>query len=147
MQVPPPPGLPPSGYRKAPPSAATGLPDPLQGSLPPVLPQQVQLAGGLPLVSTSEATQGTTVGPTNPEEAAKAFASILFGYMFAEMRPKEEDSLLGGGDTEMFMDFFDQAMARNFVDQGNPLVDLIVDRLTPREAGKTETGKGEAGPS
>jgi Rod binding domain-containing protein len=67
--------------------------------------------------------------------------------MFAEMRPKEEDSLLGGGDTEMFMDFFDQAMAKDFVDQGNPLVDLIVGRLTPREAGKTETGKGEAGPS
>ncbi|MBI6545475.1 MAG: hypothetical protein HY692_01695 [Cyanobacteria bacterium NC_groundwater_1444_Ag_S-0.65um_54_12] len=53
----------------------------------------------------------------NVTSAAKDFAGILFGYMFSEMRPKsEEDSLLGGGDTELFMDFFDQALGRQFAD-------------------------------
>src|SRR3972149_1875479 len=51
------------------------------------------------------------------EEAAKQFAAILFGYMFSEMRPKEEEGgLLGGGDSELFMDFFDREIGRHFVD-------------------------------
>lgn len=142
MQVPPPPGLPPSRGAQAPARFGQDLPATLPGGVPPMLPQLAGAAGVRPVVGTPAGVTGNQMEPANPEEAAKAFASILFGYMFAEMRPKEEDSLLGGGDTEMFMDFFDQAMARNFVDQGNPLVDLIVDRLSPKD-----TGKGEAGPS
>ena len=84
--------------------------------------------------------EGGQQAPTNPDEAAKAFASVLFGYMFAEMRSKDEDGLFGSGDTEMFMDFFDQAMARSFVDQGNPLVDMLKERLKPK--GEAHEGQG-----
>ena len=66
------------------------------------------------------------------EDAARDFAGILFGYMFSEMRPKgEEGCLLGGGDSEMFMDFFDQAVGRHFAEgSGGQLVEALVTQLS-----------------
>ena len=97
------------------------------------LPQSVQSQ----LQSMMEGTGPSELPPGNAVDAAKDFAAILFGYMFSEMRPKEDEegSLLGGGDSEMFMDFFDQAMGRQFVESGNlPLVDMLVKQLSrPQE--------------
>ncbi|MEB3298628.1 MAG: hypothetical protein VKO21_03995 [Candidatus Sericytochromatia bacterium] len=136
MQVPPPPGLPPGRSFATASALPASLPAPLPSGAPPGLP-------GIPGASLAvpDISSGTTLEPQSPEEAAKAFASILFGYMFAEMRSKEEDSLLGGGDTEMFMDFFDQAIARSFVDQGNPLVDELMGRLLPKDPAAGDAGR------
>jgi Rod binding domain-containing protein len=80
-------------------------------------------------------TPGSEIPPATAEEAAKEFAGILFGYMFSEMRPAEEEGgLLGGGDAELFMDFFDRAMGRHFVDRaGSQFVEVLVEQLTRKE--------------
>lgn len=77
-------------------------------------------------------TGGSEVPLVTTEDAAKEFAAILFGYMVSEMRGKSEEStLLGGGDSELFMDFFDQAIGRSFVaGAGGPFVETLVNQLT-----------------
>lgn len=76
--------------------------------------------------------RGSEIPVTSAEDAARDFAGILFGYMFSEMRPKaEEGGLLGGGDSEMFMDFFDQAVGRHFAEgAGGQLVEALVKQLS-----------------
>ena len=80
----------------------------------------------------------------NAADAAKDFAAILFGYMFSEMRPHEDkDGLLGGGDSEMFMEFFDEAIGRDMADgPGNPLVKALVQELTPEASKAAKLAKG-----
>jgi Rod binding domain-containing protein len=92
-------------------------------------------------------TSRSEIGPSSAEDAAKDFAGILFGYMFSEMRPKADDDeggLLGGGDSELFMDFFDRAMGKHFVDgAGGPLVEALVKQLT--KGGQYQTDSDQAG--
>ncbi|MBM3274057.1 MAG: hypothetical protein FJZ00_02805 [Candidatus Sericytochromatia bacterium] len=108
----------------------------------PSLPLDVQSQ----LQSVLADTSRSEIGPSSAEDAAKDFAGILFGYMFSEMRPKagEEGGLLGGGDSELFMDFFDRAMGRHFVDgAGGPLVEALVKQLT--KGGQDQTDSDQAG--
>ncbi len=79
----------------------------------------------------------------NAADAAKDFAAVLFGYMFSEMRPHEDkDGLLGGGDSEMFMEFFDEAIGRDMADgPGNPLVKALIQELTPESSKSSKSSK------
>ncbi|MDB5096725.1 MAG: hypothetical protein JWM80_1146 [Cyanobacteria bacterium RYN_339] len=70
------------------------------------------------------------------------FATVLYAQMFAEMRESgkseedEENSVFGGGDTNMFMHFMDEEVGRTFVKQGgNALTDALFKQL----AGRLET--------
>ncbi|MBM3558174.1 MAG: hypothetical protein FJX47_21750 [Alphaproteobacteria bacterium] len=112
----------------------------------PIIPGPPAGIPGLPLAAPpSEDVQArlqallgevpkSAAAPQTAEEAAKDFAAILFGYMFSEMRPKEEEGgLLGGGDSELFMDFFDREIGRHFVNgAGGALVESLVEKLTKR---------------
>ncbi len=108
------------------------------------LPEPVGIAGELQQMLTS-VPQHLPI--SNASDAAKDFAAILFGYMFSEMRPHEDkDGLLGGGDSEMFMEFFDEAIGRDMADgPGNPLVKALVQELTPESSKATKSAKPAKG--
>lgn len=131
--VPPPPQLPGTPRIKRPPVQLAGSLAQLAAAAPSTLDVSGQLQELL-------ATPPGHSSPTNPADAAKDFAAILFGYMFSEMRPHEsEDGLLGGGDSEMFMSFFDQAIGKDMASaQGDQLVKALVQELTPQAPAKPQ---------
>lgn len=77
-------------------------------------------------------------------EAAESFASYLYAQVFSKMRPEdstEEGGLFSGEQAGMFMDFFDQALGKQYATGGgNALVEQLVRQLTE---GKGEQGKVE----
>lgn len=80
-----------------------------------------------------EVQQGTV------REAAESFASYLFAQVFSQMRPdpsdEEEGGLFSGEQSGMFMDFFDQAIAKRFIGHGgNSLVEQLVGQLSPKDS-------------
>lgn len=97
----------------------------------PVAPQAIE--GTLPSASR-EVQQGGI------REAAESFASYLYAQVFAKMRPEEseeEGGMFSGEQAGMFMDFFDQALGKQFVAQGgNSLVDQLVTQLSHEQAVK-----------
>ena len=113
---------------------------PRASSMPDWLRDGSSVRGALPLdpriqlQSMLEGGSRSEIPMASAQDAARYFAGILFGYMFSEMRPKNEEDeggLLGGGDSEMFMDFFDQAVGRHFADgAGGPLVEALVAQLS-----------------
>ena len=67
------------------------------------------------------------------------FATVLYAQMFAEMREAgkseedEENSVFGGGDTNMFMHFMDEEVGKTFVKQGgNALTSALYKQLAQR---------------
>ncbi len=75
-------------------------------------------------------------------EAAESFASYLYAQVFSQMRPEdsqEEGGLFSGEQSGMFMDFFDQALGKQYASHGgNVLVEQLVKQLSQ---GKGEQGK------
>ena len=82
-----------------------------------------------PLTPFSLTQSGIT--PTTPAQQkemlkgqVEEFASLLYAQMFEEMREAgkseddEENSVFGGGDTDAFMHFMDEAVGKNFMHQG-----------------------------
>lgn len=67
-------------------------------------------------------------------EAAESFASYLYAQVFSQMRPEsssEEGGLFAGEQSGMFMDFFDQALGKQYASHGgNVLVEQLVQQLT-----------------
>lgn len=94
------------------PSSFSALQSEIDGTLPSV-PREVQ-QGGL-------------------REAAESFASYLYAQVFSQMRPQdsEEEGLFSGETSGMFMDFFDQALGKQYVAHGgNALVEQLVKQLS-----------------
>jgi Rod binding domain-containing protein len=81
------------------------------------------------------------------------FATVLYAEMFQEMREAgksdedEENSVFGGGDTNMFMHFVDEQVGRNFSKQGgNALTDALYKQLASRldtQATQQQGGGGQ----
>lgn len=73
------------------------------------------------------------VQPDSAKEAAQAFAGYLFSEVFRQMRPDPNDDpegLFSGEQSQMFMDFFDQSLGKQYAERGNPLVDQLMKQLT-----------------
>lgn len=108
---------------------------------PPRLPStfsaiQSEIDGTLPS-APREVQQGGI------REAAESFASYLYAQVFSQMRPQdsEEGGLFSGETSGMFMDFFDQALGKQYVATGgNALVEQLVQQLSK---GKGEEVKSE----
>ena len=69
------------------------------------------------------------------------FSSILYSQMFSEMRNSgkseddEEESIFGGGDTNMFMHLMDQEVGKAFAASGgNSLKEALYRQLSSRMA-------------
>lgn len=72
------------------------------------------------------------VQPDSARGAAEAFAGYLFAEVFRNMRPDPGDDpegLFSGEQSGMFMDFFDQALGKQYARPGNPLVEQLVQQL------------------
>lgn len=76
------------------------------------------------------------VKESTEKEAAESFATYLYAQMFSQMRPEpneEEGGLFSGEQAGMFMDFFDQAIGKQYVHSGgSALVDQLVAQMTAR---------------
>lgn len=110
-----------------------GLPQPprMPGSLP-AFPSEIE--GRLPSASR-EVQQGGI------REAAESFASYLYAQVFSQMRSEEseEGGLFSGETSGMFMDFFDQALGKQYVaNGGNALVEQLVRQLSKGDQSKVE---------
>lgn len=78
------------------------------------------------------------------------FATVLYAQMFQQMREAgksdedEENSVFGGGDTNMFMHFVDEQVGRTFVKQGgNALTDALYKQLAGRLDTQAQQGGGQ----
>lgn len=76
------------------------------------------------------------------KEAAESFATYLYAQMFSHMRPEpseEEGGLFAGEQAGMFMDFFDQALGKHYVQSGgSALVDQLVAQMTRNPSRKDQ---------
>ncbi|HEY9857138.1 MAG TPA: rod-binding protein [Stenomitos sp.] len=102
-----------------------GLPQPprLPTSWPTI---QSEIEGTLPS-APREVQQGGI------REAAESFASYLYAQVFSEMRSQDsdEEGLFSGETSGMFMDFFDQALGKQYAtSNGNTLVEQLVKQLS-----------------
>ena len=84
---------------------------------------------------TNEVKEGTI------KQAAESFGAYLYAQMFAQMRPDSseegEGGLFSGDQVGMFMNFFDQAIGKDFVkSSGGLLVDQLVQQLSAQNAQK-----------
>lgn len=110
-----------------------GLPQPprLPNSFPAL---QSEIEGTLPS-APREVQQGGI------REAAESFASYLYAQVFSQMRSEEtdEDGLFSGETSGMFMDFFDQALGKQYAaSNGNALVEQLVKQLSKGKEDKVE---------
>lgn len=84
------------------------------------------------------------------KKAVEDFASVLYTQMFREMREagktgeEDEESIFGGGDTNMFMHLMDQEVGKAYASAGgNGLKEALYRQLSGRMATQVET-KGAA---
>ncbi len=83
------------------------------------------------------------------KEQADQFAAVLYSEMFTEMREAgknndddDQDSLFGGGDTDMFMTLLDQKVGQTFSKQsGTGLADSLYKQLAGRLDAEQGGGK------
>lgn len=76
---------------------------------------KVALIGNVSAGFGDEMPMAPTAKTPNIEEATQDFVSLLYSYVFQEMRNSgtdEENSLFGGENAGMFMSFLDQAMGQ-----------------------------------
>lgn len=84
------------------------------------------------------------------KKAVDEFASVLYAQMFREMREAgkagedDEESIFGGGDTNMFMHLMDQEVGKAYAAAGgNGLKEALYRQLSGRMANQVEP-KGAA---
>ena len=88
---------------------------------------------------TAEAREGEL------KKAVDEFASVLYSQMFREMREagksdEDEESIFGGGDTNMFMHLMDQEVGKAYAAAGgNGLKEALYRQLSGRMATQVET--------
>lgn len=79
------------------------------------------------------------------KKAVDEFASVLYAQMFREMREsgkseEDEESIFGGGDTNMFMHLMDQEVGKAYAAAGgNGLKEALYRQLSGRMANQVET--------
>lgn len=104
----------------------------------------------IPLVGSFASGFGAQ-GPSAPtektpnlEEASKDFVSMLYSYMFQQMRESgsdEEDGLFSGPHVNMLMGFMDQEVGKKLAhSEGKGLADALMRQLgaDPSQTGATE---------
>ncbi len=78
------------------------------------------------------------------KKAVTEFASVLYSQMFREMREsgkteEDEESIFGGGDTNMFMHLMDQEVGKAYAAAGgNGLKEALYRQLSGRMANQVE---------
>ena len=102
----------------------------------------------IPLVGSMTAGFGAG-GPTAPtvktpniEEASKDFVSMLYSYMFQQMRESgsdEEEGLFSGPHVNMLMGFLDQEVGKKLAhSEGKGLADSLLTQLQGNNAAQSE---------
>ncbi|MEZ0374881.1 MAG: rod-binding protein [Candidatus Sericytochromatia bacterium] len=92
------------------------------------------------------ATMPTAKTP-NLEDASKQFVSMLYSYMFQQMRESgsdEEDGLFSGAHANMLMGFLDQEMGKKLADsEGSGLAQTLMGQLQ-QNAGGSEVEEAQS---
>jgi Rod binding domain-containing protein len=99
---------------------------------------------GLALGAAMLPSPGREVQQGTVKDAAVDFVGYLFAQVFSQMRPdpsdQEEGGLFSGEQSGMFMDFFDQAIGKQFAAHGGDrLVESMVGQLDPAKKKATPT--------
>lgn len=83
------------------------------------------------------------------KRAVTEFAAVLYTQMFSEMRQAgkseddEEEGILGGGDSNMFMHLMDQEVGKAYATAGgNGLKEALYRQLSGRMASQVDPSKG-----
>lgn len=102
----------------------------------------------IPLVGSMSAGFGAggpiapTVKTPNIEEASKDFVSMLYSYMFQQMRESgsdEEEGLFSGPHVNMLMGFLDQEVGKKLAySEGKGLADSLLTQLNGNKAEQSE---------
>lgn len=102
----------------------------------------------IPLVGSMSAGFGAggpsapTVKTPNIEEASKDFVSMLYSYMFQQMRESgsdEEEGLFSGPHVNMLMGFLDQEVGKKLAySEGKGLADSLLTQLQGDKAAQSE---------
>lgn len=103
----------------------------------------------LPPAGFSYQKPGPEAKEAELKKAVDEFASVLYTQMFREMREtgqsdEDEESIFGGGDTNMFMHLMDQEVGKAYTAAGgNGLKEALYRQLSGRMATQDEP-KGAA---
>ena len=105
----------------------------------------VPLVGSLTTGFGDASVMAPTVKTPNLEDASKDFVSMLYSYMFQQMRESgsdQEEGLFSGPHVNMLMGFMDQEIGKKLAySEGKGLADSLFQQLGGSEAAV------EAGPS
>lgn len=110
------------------------------------------MIGNVPLVGSLSTGFGdaTVQAPTqktpNLEEASKEFVSMLYSYMFSQMRESgsdQENGLFSGPHVNMLMGFLDQEIGKKMAySEGSGLADALLRQLKREDPTAAENDKG-----
>lgn len=112
------------------------------------------MMNGVPLIGSVSQGFGSNMMATTPtektpniEEASKDFVSMLYSYMFQQMRESasdEEDGLFSGPHVNMLMGFMDQEIGKKLShSEGKGLADALLRQLNGGKPDATEAQKVE----
>lgn len=103
---------------------------------------EIPLVGSMTAGFGASGPSAPTVKTPNIEEASKDFVSMLYSYMFQQMRESgsdEEEGLFSGPHVNMLMGFLDQEVGKKLAySEGKGLADSLLTQLQGDKAAQSE---------